>query len=121
MKECNFSLILIVFFCMVEETSSKNDLPNVVSGGTEFGGTASNQNEIGWDPTGPRGFDVNEENGVVGSNYAGSKTGILSCFIVFAFDRKISQKAEIGDVVFDQNRVTVRENHGKDFKNVFDS
>lgn len=84
---------------MVEETNSASDLVNLVSGGMEFGGIASNQNEIGRGPYGQSGFDVDDVYGLAGSGSAASDTGILRCFLVSVFDRKINPLAKQGFVV----------------------
>lgn len=74
---------------------------NSISGGIKFGGTASDRNDIGRGPAGQSGFDVNAVNGLAGSNSAASETGILSCFLVSAFDRKKNQSiSKAGNVVF---------------------
>ncbi|XP_046518926.1 mucin-19 [Equus quagga] len=61
-----------------EETNSASDLVNLVSGGMEFGGIASNQNEIGRGPYGQSGFDVDDVYGLAGSDSAASDTGDTS-------------------------------------------
>lgn len=98
---------------MVEETNSASDLANSVSGGTEFGGAASDQNEIGRASPGPRGFE-NAVNAVVGSS---SALGILSCFMVSAFDRKVHQLGKQELVMFLTKRDSViEETMGKIFQ-----
>lgn len=103
------------YFCMVKKTSLAYSLANSVSGGTEFGGTASNKNRICWGASGQNGFCVNSVNGLAGSNFAASETDILGCFLVSSFDRKTSQlaKQELM-VIFDQIRFSVRGIHGGD-------
>lgn len=81
---------------MVEKTRSASGFANGISGGSEFGGTASNQNDIGRGPSGQSGFDVNAVSGLADSNSAPSETGILSCFLVSVFDRKSQSISKAG-------------------------
>lgn len=79
---------------MAEKIKLASGFSSSISGGIKFGGAASNRNDIGRGPSGQSGFDVNAVNGLAGSNSAASETGILSCFLVFAFDRKKNQLAK---------------------------
>lgn len=84
---------------MAEKIKLASGFSSSISGGIKFGGAASNRNDIGRGPSGQSGFDVNAVSGLAGSNSAASETGILSCFLVFAFDRKkkksISKAAKV--------------------------
>ncbi|XP_047723243.1 mucin-19-like [Prionailurus viverrinus] len=57
-----------------EKTRSASGFANGISGGIEFGGTASNQNDIGRGPSGQSGFDVNAVSGLADSHSAPSET-----------------------------------------------
>lgn len=73
---------------MVETTDSASHFANGIFRGIELDGTSSNQNDIGKGPYAQSGFDVNAVSGLDGSDSALSETGILSSFLVSAFDRK---------------------------------
>lgn len=87
---------------MAEKTKLASGFANSICGGIKFGGTALDQNDVGRGPSGQSGFDVNVVNGLAGSNSAASETGILSCFLVSAFDRKKKNQSisKAGKVVF---------------------
>lgn len=75
---------------MAEKTNLASGFAKSISCGIEFGGTASNQNDIGRGPSGQNGFNVNAVSRLAGSDSPPSETGILSCSLVSAFDRKKS-------------------------------
>lgn len=79
---------------MVEETGVAGGLANSVSGSMEFGGTASNQNEIGSSPSGPHRFDVSPINGLSVSSSAACEKDILSCSLVSSLDGKNNELAK---------------------------
>ncbi|XP_036914075.1 mucin-19-like [Sturnira hondurensis] len=56
-----------------QKFNAASGLANTVSGGMGFGGTASDQNDIGNSPSGPHRFDVSAMNGLSGSNSSAKK------------------------------------------------